>query len=394
MLMLCTVGQAPAVSFPVEWRATPGSNAYQQDSGAPNSGAAAQQNPRASTQLDAADSTRLDSWRSDLELDILEQILKDGPRLVSGSGHLAGSGEAVALVASAMFRAGQESLADSLLQQARPVDATGVTHIMLTRANFAIERDELQGAIELLLEKVGSAPRFADWPEAWLLCGRALTRMGEGRSADAYLQQFLSLAPLHAEAPSAWHMRAQHAIARRDPASAQDFRSRGQAAARWQSFMRARKLQKREDPSAPLPRLGIAQLWMQAEQLEAARTELEELVRLAPDFARGWSHLAQVRAQAGATEHAFEAYGRALQLDANSNFARLNRGLLARNQKQFELAESDLRQVFKTGDKDPERQLRAGWLLVRMLQDLGRGGEAKTLHDRYTVLGGTEAWVE
>ena len=346
--------------------------------------------PAVQTALASADEQRLARWREELELDSLETILAEGPALVSGAGALARSGEAVALVARALFRAGQEELARNLLEQARPSDADGASRIAIARARLAIESDELNAALRLLLDKVGEAPRDPSAPEAWLLAGRALTRLGAGAQADPYLARFLELAPLHSEAPSAWHMRAQHAVARLDARAAQDCRDRGQAAARWQAYMQARRLQRRADPRAPLPRLGVAQLWMQVGELQRARAELQELARIAPDFERGWSHLGQVLAALHEVREAFAAFDRALELDPGAAHARLGRGLLALEQGRLELAEADLRRLVDEAGTDPERRLQATLSLARLLLASGRQAEAEGRYARYRELGGRE----
>ena len=80
-------------------------------------------------------------WREALELDLPATVLQEGPRMVTAGGELHTDGEAVALVARALFVTGKETLAKSLLRDARPSEDTQV-YIALERARIALDEDD------------------------------------------------------------------------------------------------------------------------------------------------------------------------------------------------------------------------------------------------------------
>lgn len=329
------------------------------------------------------------AWREALELDLARDVLESGPDLVEPGGALSSEGEAIALVARALFAAGEEARATSLLDGAKP-SAETAGWISLERARLALLQDELGTALEHLQRAQGSA---AVEPERRLLLGRVHARRGDPARADPELRAFLEAHPLHPEAPAAWHMLAQHAIARSDGASAERYRERAAAAARWQAYYRARRLQVREQPDAPLPRLGIAQLWLEAGRGESARAVLLELIELAPDFARAWSHLGQAERMRGEAAAAASAYARAIELDPENLLARYGRGTLCAERGDLAGAEADLVWIVEHGASDDRRTVQAHLLLARIVLAGGTPDDrerAEALHARYRELGGRE----
>jgi len=327
---------------------------------------------------------RVEAWREALDLDLPAEVLRDGPRLVTAGGELHADGEAVALVARALFSTGKEALAKSLLRDARSTEKTRV-FLALERARIALAEDDLAGALEGLVSE--GKPRYPDHSECWLLVGRAFSRAGAREKARPLLARFTELAPLHVETPAAWHMLAQHALQDGNTEHAAELKERGQAAARWQSYYRARRIQKRESPQATLPRLGLAQLWMEALEFERARTELEALVALAPDFVRGWSHLGRVRAALRSNDKALTAFDKALELDDADLFARIGRGELLRDWPQNVRARADFTWITENGPEGDARTIRAHLELARLAGD---ATAAAAHYERYRALGGTE----
>lgn len=294
----------------------------------------------------------LDRWRESIELDLPSEVVQEGlPRVQSGD--LAEDGQAIALVARALAATGAEQRAAKLLRDSKPSPST-LPFVEVARARLALEEDDLSGARALLLSPDGTAPpvRFPSVPECWLLAGRTLARGGEIARAAPLLERFLALAPLDAEAPSAWHMLVSAAIERGDEAAAALLREKARASAQWTAFYRTRRLQARESPDEPLPRLGIAELLIAVGENARAREIGRDLVARFPGFCRG-----------------FEVLGRAERAlrDLESARATLERGLAC------------------------DASARASWLeLARVLSDLGQAEAAAARYARYRELGGTE----
>lgn len=294
----------------------------------------------------------LDRWRESIELDLPSEVVEEGlPQVLSGD--LAEDGQAIALVARALVATGAEQRAAKLLRDSKPSPAT-LAFVEVARARLALDEDDLAGARALLLSPDLTAPpvRHPSVPECWLLAGRTLARGGEIARAAPLLERFLALAPLDAEAPSAWHMLVSAAIERGDEAAAALLREKARASAQWTAFYRTRRLQARESPDEPLPRLGIAELLIAVGENARAREIGRDLVARFPGFCRG-----------------FEVLGRAERAlrDLESARATLERGLAC------------------------DASARASWLeLARVLSDLGQAEAAAARYARYRELGGTE----
>ncbi|HIE71650.1 MAG TPA: hypothetical protein EYP98_16570 [Planctomycetes bacterium] len=271
-----------------------------------------------------------------------------------------------------------------MLRDARPSEDTQV-YIALERARIALDEDDLAGALRGLVNE--GKLRYPLHPECWLLVGRAFSRAGARDKADPVLARFTELAPLHVETPSAWHMLAQHSLQAGDAGRAAQLQERGQAAARWQAYYRARRIQKRENKSALLPRLGLAQLWMEAKEFERARIELEALVQIAPEFIRGWSHLGRVHAELGVLDAALVAFDKALKIDATDFFARSGCADLVRVMGDTVRARVEYGWIAENGPEGDARTLRAHLELARLAEDeVSRAGH----YERYVALGGVE----
>ena len=329
-------------------------------------------------------------WRELLEIDQAGHVLSSGPERVAAGGDLAAEGEAVALVARALFDHGHEARALALLEGAQPSAAT-VGFVELELARIWIASDELDRALEFLMPGPDAKSlRASDQPESWLLVGRAWTRRGEAERARPFLERFVGLAPYHPEAPAALHMLAQAAVRAGDGPRATALARRAQELGRWQSFLRVRRIQVREQPSEPLPHLGLAQLWLQAGELDRAELELARLFALAPEHPAGWFHQGEVLRKRGDLPGAARAFDRALAGDPELYLARHNRAVIALSQQRPDDARRDL-EILVAGEHatDPH-MLGAHLLLARVLLDAGETPAATASYERYRELGGRE----
>jgi len=242
-------------------------------------------------------------WREALELDLAREVLEEAPPLTRAGGELAADGEALALHARALAAAGKPAEARALLEHAQ-VPAEGVLRVAVALARLDLDQDKLAESVARL-GKLGG-----DDPERALVLGRALYRSGEAAKARPLLERALELAPFDPEAPSAWHMLAQEARGRNDAARAAQCAEREQKSAQWAALYRARRLQVRANPSEPLPRYGLAELWIGAGQDARARPLLEEVLARTPDFARAELALARIEKRAGRAQESASRYER------------------------------------------------------------------------------------
>ena len=295
------------------------------------------------------DRAAIERWRESIELDLPAEVAEKGLPRVDPGGDLAADGEAIALVVRALAAAGARERAELLLAGAKPSEASR-GWVETARARLALDRDDLAGARAILLAQAPVA--FPAIPECWLLAGRTLARGGDFERAAPLLERFLALAPLDAEAPSAWHVLVGAAVEKGDEAKAQELRARALESARWTAFYRTRRLQVREKPDEPLPRLGIAELFLAAGEYARAREVGRELARRFPAFCRG-----------------FEVLGRAERALGELDAARASLELGA------------------ACDPAGARTLLE---LARVLDGLGKDEEAAARYARYRELGGTE----
>ena len=329
-------------------------------------------------------------WRELLQLDLAESVLESGPARVAPGGDLAAEGEAIALVARALFDHGREAASLELLAAATPAPASAA-FVDLERARIWIENDELERALEFLMPGPDAKSLHAsDHPESWLLVGRAWTRSGEHERARPFLERFVGLAPYHRETPAALHMLAQAAVRAGDGARASRLAQQAQKLGRWHAFLRVRTLQVREQPQAPLPRLGLAQLWLQAGDLDRAEHELELLFALDPEHAAGWFHLGEIRRKRGDFAGAAEAFDRALASDPAQFIARHNRAVIRLNQGRPDDARRDLELLVSGEHGSDHRILGAHLLLARIQAEAGEAAAAAERYERYRELGGEE----
>ncbi len=264
------------------------------------------------------------AWRDAIELDEPSEILESGAWIESDA---QADHELTALYARALHAAGEDARA---LKLAARVDTAPLA---LAAARIAIDRDELDRARALLTkaESGREIPRFPDDPESWLLLGRAAARAGRLADAEPLLIEFVKRAPWHVEAPEAWFVLVEAARARNDAAEALRREASRSKSAEWHAFYRARRLQVRANPREPLPRLGLAQLWLAADEFERARTAIESAIAVDARFCRGIELAAEIERRLENTERARALCTQALSCDAKLVEVHLTLARIARD---------------------------------------------------------------
>jgi tetratricopeptide (TPR) repeat protein len=330
------------------------------------------------------------AWQESLELDRAAAVVRAAEEAFASEPELASDGELVALRARALAATGSADSARTLLERAQPSAATrAAVELELARLDLAADR---LGAVVSRLRGAEPAAelRYPERAESWVLLGKALSRRGESAASAELLRHFVTTWKLHPEAPSAWHLLAQEALARRDAETARFCRDRGRELSTWHGFHRTRRLQVEAEPDAPLPRLGLAQLWLSVEELDRARTVLLELTRRCPDFARGFATLGEVERKLGATTAAIAAYDSALELDASLADVRFNRGLLALSGGDEQRARTDFETLADGAAGSDARYALAHLHLARIAKRAGDDEEADRRYAAYRALGGSE----
>lgn len=332
----------------------------------------------------------LAAWREEIDLDLAHRVLEAaGPRVRGGD--LARHGEARALLVRALLDRGRDREARALLKVEDLEEGTRV-HVILERARMHLLDDELREAAELLGEPEGTGIRalYPEHPECWLLLGRTLVRIGAAPRAVPLLERFLQMAPRHPEGAAAWHMLSQAALVEGNIERSKGCTERARELGTWYAYYRARRIQIREDPTAALPRLGLAKLWIEAEDSHRARSVIVELLELHPTHASAWFHLGEIERTVRDFEGARRAYDRALGFDPELAPARFNRATLHRLEGRGPFARADYEALLAGPSATDPRYLEAHLWLARLLEDAGEGPGAEARHRRYTELGGTE----
>ncbi|MCY2960753.1 MAG: hypothetical protein NTY35_11355 [Planctomycetota bacterium] len=288
------------------------------------------------------------AWRESLELDVPGEILSAGAWIEREAD---ADAELTALYARALHAAGEDVRAAQLLARGESAP------LVLAAARIALDGDEIARAASLLAAPGGAAtatPRFPDDPECWLLLGRAEARAGRLARAEANLVEFVKRAPWHVEAPQAWFLLVDAARARGDAPEALRREESRAKSAEWQAFYRARRLQVRASPAEPLPRYGLAQLWLAAGELASAQREVERALVLDPRFCRGLELDAEITRRRGDAERARTRCAAALECDPKLVEVHLTLARLARDAGDAEGSARELARYRELGGtKDP-----------------------------------------
>jgi len=358
----------------------------------PGLGAAAVAANTTSTSALQADARaqRVAAWTEALELDLARSVLEDAAALEGGAASLRGAGESLALYARALAASGQLAQARVALQAAAE-DATGRVEIELELASLDLVEDRL-AEVESRLAQAGGElrPSFEGAPRARFLLGRARVRAGDPAAARTPLERFVAGEPRHPDAPAAWHMLAQEALLRRDLERARECRERGDELGRWHAYYRTRRLQRRANPDAPEPRIGLAQLWIAAEDWNRARAELEPVLKSHPEACTAWTTLGELERKQGRVAESHAAYTRAVECDPNEHLARYALALLLLDAGEAQSARVHLEALCASPAGGERRFIGAHLALARCLLELGDARAAEARYEHYRGLGGSE----
>jgi tetratricopeptide (TPR) repeat protein len=264
-----------------------------------------------------------------LALGLPNEALALGLPLVAPGQPLAKDGLARALIARTLFEAGRELEAQQMLS-IEGLEGAEQIPLKLERARLLIEQDRLEDARALLQKPSGSGlpALYPDEPDCWFLLARCHARLGRLDAAALLAKKFLQMAPLDVQAPNAWHLIAQEALARGDGETAAGALEKHRSLEEWHALFRARRLQAFRAPEAALPRFGIGLLWMRVERFDAAQAEFLAALQRDSQLAGAHFQLAEARRRSGDNPGALEAYARGLELYPDDLELRANRGLL------------------------------------------------------------------
>jgi tetratricopeptide (TPR) repeat protein len=333
---------------------------------------------------------RIAEWTEALELDLATLVLEAVEALDGGAVSLRGDGASLALYARALVASGQLEQARRALQGASE-DATERVEVELELASLDLVMDRLAEVEARLAREDGALrPAFDAAPRSRFLLGRARVRAGEAAAARPELERFVTERPRHADAPAAWHMLAQEALTRRDLERARECRERADELGRWHAYYRTRRLQRRADPDAPEPRIGLAQLWIAAEDWDRARAELEPVLQAHPEACTAWTTLGELERKQGRRPESRVAYARAIECDPNEHLARYALALLLLEAGEAQAAREHLESLCASSAGNERRFVGAHLALARSLVELGDEAAAATRYERYRELGGTE----
>ena len=328
--------------------------------------------------LAGADMDQRARWEEWVELDMHRPVLAEAEAALTEA---AEDPELLALAARAAAASGD------MLRAERWLSSAEGPAIRLERARLHLAGDRIDEALALLLAPgEPPRPRHPERADGWILAGRALARAGELERARPLLEQMIARFPHDDEAPAALHLLAQAAITRGDLESARELRDRATSSARWRAFFDVRRRQSLEHPDDPLPRFGVAALWMEVGEAARARDVLDALLDDAPNYARAHALRGDAARALGDLEVSLAAWSRALELDGDLHTARLNRAILHITREDLSAAKKDLEVLVTLEEARAEPLLQAHLLFATVLETLGDAEGARAARARYESL--------
>ncbi len=164
----------------------------------------------------------------------------------------------------------------------------------------------------------------------------------------------------------------------------------GRPLAARESLGRAIAIGPKDDPNYAVWYCNRALCSLEAGQAVAAIPDLEEAVKLKPDYAQAWFQLGQSRSDIGKTVDAMRALETAVALDATNIEARF---LLGRCQLDSGNAEQSIA-TFRTVLQSVSGHVGALWNLSRALQKCGHKVEAKEVLGRFKAMSALTERIE
>jgi len=321
-------------------------------------------------------------WEELIELDLHRAVIEEAQAMGQA---LELDVERVALAARAAAASNQLELAERWLSRGEGAA------VDLERARNHLAQDEIDEALAISL-KPGEPPRprHAERADGWMLPCRALARAGELERARAMLEELVDRFPHDDETPAALHLLAQAAIARGDLESARTWRERALGSARWRALFDARRLQTHEHPEDPLPRFGLAALWLEVGEARPALRVLDALLETSPEFTRGHALRGDALRLLGDLDGSLAAWSAALSLDEDLHAARLNRALFFVGRERWEEAKADLELLVKLEEARRPPLLQAHLQLAKCLEALGDLDGARAARARHAELAGSK----
>ena len=323
---------------------------------------------------------RRERWEEWVELGYHRRLLNEAEESLKGA---EADPKSLALAARAAYASGLRDRAERWLKLSEEPP------IKLEIARQHLEEDRLLAAMDLLFEERKLLVlRYKDSADGYMLSARALTRYGNREGARPILEEMVKRFPHDDEVPAALHLLSQDAIARGELEAARELRIKANTSARWRSFFDARRRQAIEHPNDPLPRFGVAALWMEAGEAQRARDVLDQLLLKAPKFARGHALRGDASRALGELDESLRSWSSALELDPNLHAARLNRSILWGARERWAEARADLELLVDLEEALSGPLIRAHLELSKALKALGDDEGASSARAKYELLTG------
>lgn len=121
-------------------------------------------------------------------------------------------------------------------------------------------------------------------------------------------------------------------------------------------------------PDNPDAYYNLGTLSLRRNDFSAARTYLEQALKLRPNYPEAWNNLGMMAAQKGDADDAIQDFKQSLLLRPRYAIALLNLGNVYRRQRDFPNAEQSLRQALEIQPDDPEVNYSLGMLFAQQDQ--------------------------
>ena len=265
------------------------------------------------------------------------------------------------LVIAVVFMAcGERSTTD--VAQPMPTNV----HRLLLEATESLQRHDFARAMNLVDQAEQEAPGLADVP---FLRGRIYTELAQLEEADEAYREALAIRPTY---PGGWH-------------------NLGNTALRKQQYSEAIRLYHKElaNHADPRPWRGIARAYVEMGKADSARYAFEQAIEADETFADAHLGLAQLLADLGELEGAYEAALRAHELEPENPEYRYHVGVYLGQLDRTEEAAAQFEAVIQEWPWHQGAHYNLGQALLR----LGRGEAALAMQQRAEELRALQAQI-